>query len=172
MGFFGGTHWENCGYLVRHWAHGGTWGFWEHGKGFGNTGEASGTQRGTRRLWGSSGNTGKTTGDTGEALGSLGSSGDMGSAASPHLSFHPLDLLLQLFRDHLPPERKGQGWGHRATPRPGAPWAPQHPPLVCLHQVNIVHANSQESSSFLDGIMALGRKTGPGLGGPQETDFG
>lgn len=39
-----------------------------------------------------------------------------GGAASPDLSFHPLDLLLQLFGDHLPPEGKGQGWRYGGTP--------------------------------------------------------
>lgn len=65
------------------------------------------------------------------------------------------------------------GMGTQSDPPDlGPPGTPQHPPLVCPHQVNVVRANSQQSSSFLDGIMALGRKTELGLGGLQETDFG
>lgn len=64
------------------------------------------------------------------------------------------------------------GMGTQSDPPDlGPPGTPQHPPLVCPHQVNVVRANAQQSSSFLDGIMALGRKTGPGLGGTPGNRF-
>lgn len=59
------------------------------------------------------------------------------SLPRPHLTFHPLDLLLQLLRDHLPPEgRSGTGVSSRAggpSAIPALTWCDPSTPTSRLH---------------------------------------
>lgn len=172
-GYLGG-HWGDLGIfgetLGGHWGYGRVlWareGFSEHWRGFGEL------RGGHTDFRGALGTLGRPLGIVGrhwglwEALGTWGVQPPPTSAFTLRISFSSSSGIIFPLRGR---DRDGDTAGPRDL---GPARTSQHAPLVCLHQVNVVCANSQESSSFLDGIMALGRKTAPGLGGSQEPYFG
>lgn len=98
------------------------------------------------RLWGL--RTGKAIGDTGEALGSLGGFGEIRAQPLPTSAFTLWISFSSSSGIIFPLRRRDRDGDTEGPPDLGPPRTSQHLPLICPHQVNVVCANSQESSSF------------------------